>query len=60
VVTDYLAFAYLMDIFITPSHQKKGSANLLMNFVLKQKFKQSKSMATYNNGRALFIQKVWI
>jgi GNAT superfamily N-acetyltransferase len=35
VVTDYVAFAYLMDVFIAEEFQKQGYANQLMDFILK-------------------------
>lgn len=34
VVTDYVQFAYLMDVFIDPSFQGKGYAKLLMRYIL--------------------------
>ena len=35
VVTDYVAFAYLMDVFITEEHRNKGYSSLLMEFILQ-------------------------
>ncbi len=35
VVTDYIQFAYLMDVFITPEHQKKGYSSILMKYMLE-------------------------
>jgi GNAT superfamily N-acetyltransferase len=35
VVTDYVAFAYLMDVFIAKEFQKQGYASQLMDFILK-------------------------
>ncbi|MES2654653.1 MAG: GNAT family N-acetyltransferase [Bacteroidota bacterium] len=35
VVTDYVAFAYLMDVFITEEHRNKGYSSQLMEFILK-------------------------
>lgn len=34
VVTDYVAFAYLMDVFITEQYQKQGYSTQLMEFIL--------------------------
>lgn len=34
VVTDYAQFAYLMDVFITPEHQGKGYAHVLMSAIM--------------------------
>jgi GNAT superfamily N-acetyltransferase len=34
VVTDYVAFAYLMDMFITEQYQKQGYSTQLMDFTL--------------------------
>jgi GNAT superfamily N-acetyltransferase len=34
VVTDYVAFAYLMDVFIIEKHQKQGYASQLMDYIL--------------------------
>lgn len=34
VVTDYVAFAYLMDVFIIEQHQKQGYSTQLMEFIL--------------------------
>ncbi len=34
VVTDYVAFAYLMDVFITEEHRNKGYSSRLMEFIL--------------------------
>jgi GNAT superfamily N-acetyltransferase len=36
VVTDYVAFAYLMDVFIADEHRKQGYSSLLMDFILKR------------------------
>lgn len=35
LVTDYVAFAYLMDVFISEEYQKLGYSSLLMDFILK-------------------------
>lgn len=35
VVTDYLVFAYLMDVFIVPEHQGKGYSKQLMKALLE-------------------------
>lgn len=35
VVTDYVAFAYLMDVFISGEYQKLGYSSQLMDFILK-------------------------
>ena len=35
VVTDYVAFAYLMDVFIAEEHRKHGYSSQLMDFILK-------------------------
>lgn len=35
VVTDYVAFAYLMDVFITEEHRNKGYSSRLMEFILQ-------------------------
>ncbi|MES2381331.1 MAG: GNAT family N-acetyltransferase [Bacteroidota bacterium] len=35
VVTDYVAFAYLMDVFITEEHRNKGYSSRLMDFILQ-------------------------
>lgn len=35
VVTDYVAFAYLMDVFIVEEHRKQGYSSQLMDFILK-------------------------
>ena len=35
VVTDYVVFAYLMDVFIVPEHQGKGYSKELMKTVLE-------------------------
>lgn len=35
VVTDYVAFAYLMDVFIAEEHRKKGYSSHLMEFILQ-------------------------
>lgn len=34
VVTDYVAFAYLLDVFIIEQHQKQGYSTQLMEFIL--------------------------
>ena len=41
VVTDYVAFAYLMDVFIAEEFQKQGYASQLMDFILKCKTLQN-------------------
>ena len=35
IVTDYVAFAYLMDVFIVKEFQKQGYASQLLDFILK-------------------------
>ncbi len=35
VLTDYIIFAYLMDVFIVEEHQGKGYSKLLMNAIMK-------------------------
>ena len=34
IVTDFAQFAYLMDVFISSEHQKKGYSKHLMKFIL--------------------------
>jgi GNAT superfamily N-acetyltransferase len=34
VVTDYVQFAYLMDVFIIDAHQKKGYSSLLIHEIM--------------------------
>lgn len=34
IVTDYVQFAYLMDLFVHESYQRKGYAKQLMKFIL--------------------------
>lgn len=34
VVTDYVVFAYLMDVFVAPEHQGKGYSSLLMDAMM--------------------------
>jgi GNAT superfamily N-acetyltransferase len=34
IVTDYAQFAYLMDVFISSEHQKKGYSKELMKFMM--------------------------
>ncbi|HLN96418.1 MAG TPA: GNAT family N-acetyltransferase [Flavobacterium sp.] len=34
VVTDYVVFAYLMDVFVTPGQQGKGYSSLLMDAMM--------------------------
>ena len=36
-VTDYIQFAYLMDVFITTEHQKKGYSSVLMKHIINAK-----------------------
>ena len=36
VVTDYLAFAYLLDVFIIEQYQKQGYSTQLMEFILNR------------------------
>lgn len=35
IVTDYAQFAYLMDVFISVNHQKKGYSKELMKFIME-------------------------
>lgn len=36
VVTDYVTFAYLMDVFVVEQHRGKGFASQLMDAILKE------------------------
>lgn len=36
VVTDYVVFAYLMDVFITPEHRGKGYSSLLIEAMMQE------------------------
>ena len=36
VVTDYVIFAYLMDVFIIEAYRGKGYATLLMDYIIKE------------------------
>jgi GNAT superfamily N-acetyltransferase len=36
VVTDYVVFAYLMDVFITEEHRGKGYSSLLIDAMMKE------------------------
>ena len=36
VVTDYLVFAYLMDVFITEKHQGNGYSSILINAMMTE------------------------
>lgn len=36
VITDYVVFAYLMDVFITPEHRGKGYSSMLIKAMMEQ------------------------
>jgi GNAT superfamily N-acetyltransferase len=36
VITDYVVFAYLMDVFITPSHRGKGYSSMLIEAMMEE------------------------
>jgi GNAT superfamily N-acetyltransferase len=36
VITDYVVFAYLMDVFITPSQRGKGYSSMLIGAMMKE------------------------
>jgi GNAT superfamily N-acetyltransferase len=36
VITDYVVFAYVMDVFITPEHQGKGYSSILINNMMSE------------------------
>jgi GNAT superfamily N-acetyltransferase len=36
VVTDYVVFAYLMDVFITPEHRGKGYSSILIHAMMNE------------------------
>lgn len=36
VITDYVVFAYLMDVFITPEHRGKGYSSILIKAMMEQ------------------------
>ena len=38
VVTDYVVFAYIMDLFIDENHRKKGYSKLLMENIMTNSF----------------------
>lgn len=36
VITDYVVFAYVMDVFITPEHQGKGYSSILIKSMMNE------------------------
>lgn len=36
LITDYVVFAYLMDVFITPEHRGKGYSSILVKAMLEE------------------------
>jgi GNAT superfamily N-acetyltransferase len=36
VITDYIVFAYVMDVFITPEHQGKGYSSILIKSMMNE------------------------
>lgn len=36
VITDYVVFAYLMDVFITPEHRGKGYSSILIQAMMEE------------------------
>lgn len=36
VITDYVVFAYLMDVFITPEHRGKGYSSILIQAMMNE------------------------
>ena len=36
VITDYVVFAYLMDVFITPKHRGKGYSSILIQAMMEE------------------------
>ena len=36
VVTDFVRFAYLMDVFVTPDHRRRGLARAMVRLAMEQ------------------------
>ena len=41
VVSDYAVFAWIMDLFVLPSHQKQGLSKLLMQAIMSEPLLQN-------------------
>ncbi len=55
VLTDYVAFAYLMDIFILEEHRGLGYSKKLLDFIFTyQEIKVSKWMLTTRDAHSLY------
>lgn len=57
VVTDYVVFAYLMDVFITEAHRGKGYSSVLIDAMMKEPKLQQVKIWRLATSDAHFLYK---
>lgn len=57
VITDYVVFAYVMDVFITAEHRGKGYASVLINTLLSAPKLQNVKLWRLATSDAQFLYK---
>lgn len=57
VITDYVVFAYVMDVFITESHRGKGYSSLLVDAMMKEPTLQEVKIWRLASKDAHFLYK---
>ncbi len=57
VITDYVVFAYVMDVFIDENHRGKGYASILMDAMLKEPQLQQVKIWRLATSDAHFLYK---
>lgn len=57
VITDYVVFAYIMDVFITSEHRGKGYASVLINTLLSAPKLQNVKLWRLATSDAHFLYK---
>lgn len=55
VITDYVVFAYVMDVFITAKHRGKGYASVLINTLLSEPKLQNVKLWRLATSNAHFL-----
>lgn len=56
VLTDHVAFAYLMDVFILPEHQGNGYSHQLLTYILNSGISVNRWMLATHNALPLYAR----
>jgi GNAT superfamily N-acetyltransferase len=58
VITDYVVFAYMMDVFITEEHRGKGYSSILVDAMMKEAQLKKKLKYGLATADAHFIREI--